>query len=1315
MRKFFISVISGFVLAAASAQNNTIISGAPLKTPPVIDGVINPQEYQGACKISGGGKITDGRQVEIWTGYDLNNLYIAIKSELPPNGSLLTKARLSADVLNDDSAELMILPPSGRKEGIFQFGYFQLIINAEGLFYGRHHEPGWGYSTDEWKPDIMQKSRLTNDGFWEMELSIPLNQMGWDKMPLPSQWKMIVARNFQYPRHQAAFTSAAAFNNPEMMAVLNCAEDLPSVQQSFPKWNTLRGAEAELTIFNPAGNVMDLTAQTGYGDKIKSEPISIPPNGSKKITFSLDNSTQDYQFNAKVLKDGKTIFNRCAVFEAPPAKKWTNLGSSLKFHAPISDKSGEQVSIVNGKSIKYNGEKLAIPCAVVLKFKPDTQLAGDMKRIYFKSDYSKEGHIYLHESDKYLLLGFQYFPWQKGDATQQIVLVKKPDSFKGWQNVIINLESSGASLYINGVLIGKTVFGQSLNGKTLGDIVIGTEKMENNFEIAKLETYDRPLTDEEIAMMGLGKGGLGGRITYFPSLKALVVEAEANPYLLPKNPQVTLLVTDSSRNVIKQVVYNIEKDFNRIPGSIILRKEIKLPELKDGEYYTYLKLDAADGASGAFLGRTFIVKKYQWENNQIGMSKTIVPPFTPLLVNDREVSALLKKYTINDAGFPETIIAKDESILAGPIQSIVSADGKTYSWKSSGVNFIAQEKDMVKYVADSENELMKMKVSGEFDYDGLLKLTLKLSPKKVQEKIDSFYIDIPVKKSVAKLFHAAGSSNRSNPAGQIPAGKGLIWGCRTIPHSLPNFIPYIWIGGAEKGICYAADWDKDWIHSTDRSEHAVELWRGSDGAVSIRLNLINHAPLGREREIVFTLLATPVKPMPQDWRAWSDNYANFKLPGRKFLQALYAAMYFGNPFDCSGRYPAFEDYEIIRKLDETRKTGIIDREFLEKYLARLAAASSKEVPANKQGKNRMLTMLQCGFNQMQALSGQKNTLIYFYTCCYESTLFLPEYPVYKDEWEYRTKTNPVKSWRDYAIYYDSKMIDAGFDGIYLDNTAFAVKWSWPTGDGYVDDNHNIQPSFGLWRMRNYIKRLATMFAEKQRDPFIFVHDTNSLSLACFSFATATMDLEWKYGDTDYQDRYSADYLLTLVAGRQGGFFPTAIDGIVSKVDKKKFSSVVNDNGGTDNNQSANIDRRPWVTRTMLACLLPHEIQPTVWISQGTDVKAMQKIYQIIWDFGKAELDSRFIGYWEDDTPVKAQSGNLLASAYLRGGKMLLVIGNYGGDGEIPVKIDCAKLGFKSIKSAVNSETNDKLTLSAANTLVLKIKKHDLALIEIIFE
>ena len=338
--------------------------------------------------------------------------------------------------------------------------------------------------------------------------------------------------------------------------------------------------------------------------------------------------------------------------------------------------------------------------------------------------------------------------------------------------------------------------------------------------------------------------------------------------------------------------------------------------------------------------------------------------------------------------------------------------------------------------------------------------------------------------------------------------------------------------------------------------------------------------------------------------------------------------------------------------------------------------------------------LRCGFNQMKGLSKQdpKKTLSYFYTCCYEDGKTLPEYEVYKDEWEYQTHTHLLKSYRDYALYYTAKMIESGMGGIYLDNTALVTKRTWPTGDGYINDEGDLQPSFGLWRMRTFVKRLAVMFTEMGKEPFIYVHDTNSLVLPAFSFATATMDLEWKYGDSEYQTRFPADYFLTMDTGRQGGFFPACIDGIVAAPEKRK-----------------------WLTRTMLACFLPHEIQPNTWISAGTDIPTYQKLAGIIWKFGKNEPDTKFIPYWEDDTPVKAESGNLLASAYLRGNKMLLVIGNYGDDGEIPIKIDCAKLGFKSINSAANRETEDKLTLRDANSLMLKIKKHDLALIEINFK
>jgi hypothetical protein len=1295
-----------FIIITVYSQNTTVFSSAPLKKVPVIDGKITSEEYKGASKISGGGQITDRRQMEVWIGYDHTRLYFAARSELPPGGNLLSKARLSSDVLKDDSVELVIIPPAGRQPGAFQFGYFQMMINSEGVTWTRHHAPGWGLSADKWEPDLTQKSSFTKDGFWEIEFSIPLSRVGWQQMPLPSQWKLIISRNFQYPRHQAAFTPATAFNNPNMMASLLCAKDLPIVQQSFPQWNKKNGTVADLTIFNPTAKPMKLRVESGY-KKLKIENVSIPRGSSKSIRVHLENPSSNYTYHGKIFKDDKVIFNRVALFGPPPKKKWSNLEASLKFRAPIGGNSGKKLRITNGKPKKYPGNNLSIPGAVVLKFKTETQLKDNMKRIFFKSAYSKQGHFYLYENAKYFLLGFQYFPWQKGSSTQQIVLPKKSDTMKGWQNAVINLAQQKASLYINGILIGSTDFGQSADGKNLGEIIIGTSRMENNFEIAKIETYDRTLTGDEIAMMGLGKAGFFGKISYFPSLEELVVEAEANPFQMPQNPQVTLFINNSASKTIKKVNFDLEKSTSRLShGNIILRQRIKIPDLKAGEYYTYLRLKSADGTSGAFLGKTFVVKKYKWANNKLGLSDVIVPPFTPLQVKGNEVSCLLKRYIIASNGMPEKILAKGKNILRAPIKLVIKSDGKNYKLQGKDFKFTSKKNTTVTYLARMTSKSLNLNIDGEFDYDGLLKLTFKFHPKKNPE-IDQVYLDIPLKKEISKLFHAAGTGNRKNPAGLLPNGKGRIWRSRSISHSFDNFIPYLWVGEEEKGLCYLADWDKDWIHCKTRD--AVELLRSTDGNISMRLNLINGpVKLSRNREIVLALMATPIKPMPQGWRSWSDYYAANALPGKKFLQCIYTPQSWGSYFACSGQYPLREDFEIIRKLNETRNTGKIDKKFIESFVqkaqeswvkkdgnmpfAKFSAAyqKMKNLKTKEEVGNYVKMMVTWGFNQAKALyssdPAQKNTLMYIYfTCLYEPRNMLPEYPCYKDEWQ----RHMVKSFRDYCIFYANKHLDNGVDGFYLDNTAMAGMKLWPTGDGYIDDNGNIHPSAGIWRIRKYIKRLATLFVEKHKKPFISVHNTNSNALPLYSFATATLGDEWKYGDNDYQERFTPGYLSTINSGRQGGFLPLAIAGITGK----------------------DSDKLKWTTRTMLACLLPNEIQPTIILHGKYSRKVLQKAWKIIYDFGKAEQDCKFYPYWKENKPAKTNQPDLLISTYVRDNKLLLVIGNYGNDSTATISVDTGKLGFSAITKAINAETEKSLPLKG-NSVILKIKKHDFALIKI---
>ncbi len=1259
----------------ASQQQTTFFSVSPMRTVPAIDGNIQKDEWKDAAKIPGGGILIDSRRIETWCGYDMKHLYIAVKSELPPGGKLVGKAKIGSDIVHDDSIELVIVPPENRPAGSLQHGYFQLFINPEGFSWGQHLEPGWGLSKDEWKPEIIRAQSFSK-GSWNLEVAIPLNQMGWETMPLPSQWHLIAARNFQYPHHQAAITPAMYFNDKSTMAVMNCQPGLPAVQLTYPDEKSLT---VELT--NPGPRSIAYTIRGRYSpDQSWEAPGQLAAGKTALFSVQKKGPENKYQSQVEVYAGDNLVFRRYADFAPPPARKWTNLESSLVFAAP----SGTEIP--NGKSIEYPDRKPCIPGAIFFKFRPLTQLNGDRKRMFLNTIFSPHGYFFLYESAEHLLLGFQYFPWQKDKNTQAIHYRKPPEGLPGTQSVIINLEKDRAEWFLNGIRVGEIEFNGMMTAENLNGLRLGTSSLENNFEALSLQIYDRPLTRNEIAMMGLGKGGFDGRITYFPSINQLILEAETNPYELPRQPEISLLVTDRNQNILKKTDYHLERDFQRISQGVMrIRQRVELPELKEGEYNCCLRMKSGeDGSVGNFLSRTFSVRKYPWENNRIGLSRKIVPPFIPLTVDGHDVKALLKTYTLAGNGFPEAIAGNGENILAAPISVSMTAGSRSCAWRHAPLRFTAKEPDRVAYQVSSANDLINMQVDGEFDYDGMLKLTLGITPVRNNVEIERLSLDIPVRKEIADLFHAAGSGNRSNPAGKIPPGQGRVWGARSLPHYSPNFVPYIWVGGAEKGICYAADWDKDWVHSKKKSEHAAELIRQPDGTLVIRLNLLNNAVLKRRHEITLALLATPVKPMPEGWRAWSDNYSNFKIPGKRFLQCLYAPQYFGAFFYCQSRYPSFHDYEVIHKMDEARRTGKADEKFLANYLQRIAQAPLREVPYRREGMDKVKIALQCGFNQMTGLAGQKpeDTVAYFYTCCYESNDLLHEYKTHQDEWEYRRKAHPVKSWRDFAVYYDAKMLDAGMDGIYLDNTAMAVKFNWPTGDGYIDEEGNIQPSFGLWRMRNYIKRLATMFVEKGKEPFIYVHDTNSLYLPAFSFAQATMDLEWKYNDSEYQDRYSCDYLLAMCAGRQGGFFPACIDGIVAPPEK-----------------------RPWLTRTMLACFLPHEIQPTTWISAGTDLPTYRKIAGIIWDFGKGEPDTRFVGYWEKDNPVQPQSGSLIASSYHRKEKILIVAGNYGGDDTIPIKI-----AGTAVK-AVNAETGAPLSLKG-NQVILPIKKHDIALIEI---
>jgi len=1278
----------------AGASEFTVPSTAKA---PVIDGCIHAEEWQNALLLSGAGYRLDPRRTQIYLTWDANYFYIAMRSETPPRGKpVLSKNSLGP--VADDSLEMWFAPPEkSRNIEVGKFGEFQLIVNHIGEVYLMHHNPGYGLPAKRWNADIKTANSI-HDGVWDLEIAIPAEAFGFQQLTAPADWKLLPVRNFRtQPEGQFPFTDVNGFQNANSYSVFKFRSNAPAVQNdyslAFPR------LPARLTISNPSGQPACFTINGQVNAEPFSETLNVQAgqNATIDLASKVPENTANIAFSVRDAA-GQVIFNRAFQYAPPSVRIWFNPESFItleqNFESGLDQLSystqGVKVALKNhvtivpgrtensnaaylgkpGDGITYQGAKLSMPGALTMWVKSDGP-AGKPYRRYFASDFRGSGYVGLQESDGSIIMFAHKF--ESGSKT---LMIPKPISTGEWRHIAVNFYPNRFELYLNGIKCGEINMGFQINPSSLGDLVVGQSGCAG-FALDKLIVFDRPLESAEIKVMAQGDSKIAGSISWYPALNSLVLDISCNLDQL-KSHTLELDVADSKNVSQFKTTLQLDQGYAlQESGKHLQIIHLQIPlksALPDGQYLASLKLP---GSVDPMLEKPFQVKQYKWVNNQLGIREMLLPPFTPVKVNDSTISCILRDYQLAPNGLPAQITALQKPILAAPVSLITEKNGQTEAIPDGKLSFTRKSDTAVEFTAESFGKLLKMQVNGHFEFDGLLKLDLILNQLS-DTPPDRVYLDIPVRKESALLFHAVGDSIRVNPAGFLPSGQGIIWKSRSIPqNSISNFIPYIWVGDDERGIAYAADWDRGWIHTGHRD--AVELFRHENGDVSIRLNLLN-APikLKKDHQITLVLMASPVKPMPQGWRGWSDG---FGFNGTRIARALYSNPYWGSYYGWTARYPAFEDFTYIKKLVETKNTGVIDQEFVKSWLDRLNKASPAEAPwIKKFGQSFAVRHTNSAFSVMQMLYPVRDkAVIYPYTCNCSIASTLPEFPVFQDEWS--PLVHVYKSYADYAIYYLNQMLEYGFNGVYNDNTFFAANYNWVTGNAYIDDQGTVRPSFGLWRIRDYHKRQLTLMVERGLDPWITVHNTNANILPTLCFATNTMGMEWKYGSQDFQERFTPDYIRTVNQGRQGGFFPTVIDGVFEKDPVK----------------------RTWVTRTMLAVLLPHEVRPTC--PHESDAQLYRKIYDLMYRFGIAEPDCSFRAYWDESALIRSDDPKLLVSTYQRGKKLLLVCGSYTGN--ITARLTIRGTTFKSAK---NAETGTTLAIDG-NTVTFPMKKHDFALIE----
>jgi len=807
-----------------------------------------------------------------------------------------------------------------------------------------------------------------------------------------------------------------------------------------------------------------------------------------------------------------------------------------------------------------------------------------------------------------------------------------------------------------------------------------------------------------------------------------------------------------------------EARLSKSPSNVFLRQwdgplpspkagvTLDIPALGEGTYLLAVTMVSKDGQRRE-IHRTFERKRFPWEDNADGRDRVIVSPFTPLQVDEegRTMSCVLRRHELGGTGLWDQVFSQQRPLLAARMRLEIEAAGKTHIAEGDKLDFSEKAADRVRGHAAWTAGSVQGRTDFDFDYDGMAKIALYLAPGDVQ--VDSMQLVIPMRTDEALLMHTVTDLLRFHYAGRIPDGKGRLWDYdgklkevlyteagRPGPDGkvwdsrhvgrwqLPGpFVPYIWLGGPERGICWFAENDRDW--SLDPAKPCLEIRR--NGAItSLVVHLVNRPVLlKRPRTLVFGLMATPAKPMPDTpvpFRRWWTGAPTAELKDVAGIGFMGACYYWGAAGPCYAFYPAFKNFSIFDEFARLRDGGPRDPGFTDKWLAQFAAPEFQ--PHLETYRAHVEWSVNYFFPgdawQRPSPAGQTRYVIPYTNA--RAINWGEEVRTFMDEWSnidiadprwpgeerfirdrdggYRLAAygkvrvpddttgvayavDPVSSWQDMALHYHKRMLETFADGIYFDDYFLVPNYS-PLGPGYVDDDGNLRPGVNIFAFHDLTKRIAIMQHQMGRRPLIFIHMTNTNIVPILSFGTMLLDHEWRergnFQTKDFHERLDLDedasLLLAQSTGLQSGCLGIIHDLFIGQ---------------------------PHLRRSPLGVALTHEMR---FAASGDADGA--RVGEHLCRFGYGLADCRVWRYWDDPQPIQVTGVPVKTLTLARADKAMIIMSNFGPAGEVKFNIDRTMLGLSGDIVAVNAETGKQLAQSDRDSFTLTVPRHDFRLVRI---
>ncbi len=684
----------------------------------------------------------------------------------------------------------------------------------------------------------------------------------------------------------------------------------------------------------------------------------------------------------------------------------------------------------------------------------------------------------------------------------------------------------------------------------------------------------------------------------------------------------------------------------------------------------------AEGAQEAVFGTVFYRPGPPvWRGWSSRYENLVLPPFTPLTVDRRSAVTRIgcwgREMVYDQHPFPTRIGTRlAENLLSGPIrleaEGLSSIAGSPTPSSSSPTRMEAQ--------SSFDDATCTFTNAVWAEYDGVLFHEVSLQ---ARQPLRNLRLVIPIQRRWARFLHWTVAGYGEGNGATMDLDKDV---------ALP-FKPVVWIGDYEQGLCWFAEHRNEWGKTASGRPIQVVL---DEETCRLEILLGDRVEPGEKIRIDFGLLATPVKPLPENYPF--DIFGDFSSErhlGRpellRELEGTGVKVFTPKPYDCFGagfwdsRLDHTGEQRLDEKLAEAVQTYREERgyEIMPYFGPCVLPEDYPESEAYRQDWERLPTR---HFRYQRQRNGQTVPFLNCWFC-------------------------PNSEARDFFAWGIADLLRRSpkIGGLYFD---------FGPARACSNKRHGCQPdSYAILGMRRFYRALAAeLHMAGKRDYAIALHNSDSMQIPALTFVTHLFNGERFRAQSSPTIREGRDYL-------DGGVKPAVYSVEMSSMPWGITSSMYTPTDPLPPEYQREAPAEDFtnrlyrLSRSAMAGTLVHGSIPAIWRFHPDYAK---RILLALASFDVRQAE--FLPFWRNAEYLGDLPADVRVSIYRKdSGDCLLVVANLDAEErEIAFDLKTSTLGIPSnaVCAELMGPRDARLIRSDAKRVALVLQGHSLALVRI---